>query len=140
MYEISGPWEEEPDKVQWEDESTGMPCLIVRTRGGFLCGYVGVPPSHRYHSSNYTELPYEQFRVHGGLTFAGPSFRKSDPSRGVCYFTEEGEGDNVWWFGFDCDHLGDLAPGWPWTDGNYRDIGYVKDQTRKLAKQLHGVK
>ncbi len=25
-----GPWQSEPDKRQWQDEATGLPCLIVR--------------------------------------------------------------------------------------------------------------
>lgn len=41
-----GPWDSEPDKKQWQDEATGLPCLIVRNRMGALCGYVGVPESH----------------------------------------------------------------------------------------------
>lgn len=38
-----GPWQDEPDKKQWRDPETGLPCLIVRGPGGALCGYVGVP-------------------------------------------------------------------------------------------------
>ena len=33
-----GPWQDEPDKIQWQDEETGLPCLIVRGHMGFLCG------------------------------------------------------------------------------------------------------
>ena len=31
----AGPWQDEPDKKQWRDE-TGFPCLIVRNNGGAL--------------------------------------------------------------------------------------------------------
>lgn len=49
-----GPWQDEPDKVQWQDEETGYPCLIVRNpHMGFLCGYVGVPPGHPAHGLSY---------------------------------------------------------------------------------------
>ncbi len=42
-----GPWQDEPDKVQWTDEATGLPCLMLRSRhGGNWCGYVGVAPDH----------------------------------------------------------------------------------------------
>lgn len=48
-----GEWDNEPDKKQWLDEETGLPCLIVRgCITGALCGYVGVPkghPAYRYH-------------------------------------------------------------------------------------------
>lgn len=26
----TGPWVGEPDKAQWEDETTGLPCLALR--------------------------------------------------------------------------------------------------------------
>lgn len=32
-----GQWTNEPDKVQWIDEATGLDCLIVRHRG---CGHL----------------------------------------------------------------------------------------------------
>ena len=50
-----GPWATEPDKIQWPDEETGYPCLIVRNGqvGGFLCGYVGVPKGHPAYGLNY---------------------------------------------------------------------------------------
>ena len=39
-----GPWLAEPDKEQFADEATGLPCLIRRSpTSGALCGYVGVP-------------------------------------------------------------------------------------------------
>ena len=41
-----GPWQNEPDKRQWQDEATGLPCLIVRNSMGALCGYVGVSEGH----------------------------------------------------------------------------------------------
>lgn len=41
-----GQWDNEPDKVQWIDDTTGLDCLIVRTHRGNLCGYVGVGPDH----------------------------------------------------------------------------------------------
>jgi hypothetical protein len=51
-----GPWIEEPDKVQWIDQPTGLDCLIVRslTTGG-LCGYVGVPEGHPLYETPYNK-------------------------------------------------------------------------------------
>lgn len=81
----SGPWTEEPDKVQWVDEATGLDCLIVRNSMGALCGYVGVPESHSLYGVDYGQCPKREacdadvfcdhrpdsrFSVHGGLTFA----------------------------------------------------------------------
>ncbi len=42
-----GPWQDEPDKAQWLDAGSRLPCLIVRGPVGALCGYVGLPPGHR---------------------------------------------------------------------------------------------
>lgn len=59
-----GPWASEPDKMQWEDEATGYPCLIVRNRFGALCGYVGVAPNHPYFGKtdrHNTELSTKMF-------------------------------------------------------------------------------
>lgn len=50
-----GPWQDEPDKKQWQDEETGLPCLIVRGPSGALCGYVGVSESHPLHGKDYNE-------------------------------------------------------------------------------------
>jgi len=33
-----GPWQEEPDKVQWQDPQTGSVCLAVRGPMGGWCG------------------------------------------------------------------------------------------------------
>lgn len=48
-----GPWQSEPDKIQWQDEATGLPCLIVRGPVGALCGYVGVPKTHPAYGLHY---------------------------------------------------------------------------------------
>jgi hypothetical protein len=82
-----GPWSDEPDKMQFRDEATGLPCLIVRNHGGALCGYVGVDPSHPWHGKSYSDAIGEcgaecsdenhyshriesVINVHGGLTFS----------------------------------------------------------------------
>lgn len=48
-----GPWDQEPDKVQWLDEATDLDALAVRNAGGGLCGYVGVPPGHPWWEFGY---------------------------------------------------------------------------------------
>lgn len=64
----TGPWRDEPDKKQWLDGATGLPCLIVRSPIGSLCGYVGLPAGHDLHGKDYDSVDVD---VHGGLTFAG---------------------------------------------------------------------
>jgi len=150
-----GPWVNEPDKVQWQDEATSLPCLIVRAPvTGALCGYVGVPPSHPLYQKEYSDAENE-VSVHGGLTFSGKCMEDGDEESVICHKVEDGEDDNVWWLGFDCAHAFDLAPRInmtrlqfakteeqkealaKYTNGlHYRDIAYVKDQCADLAKQL----
>ena len=79
-----GSWTDEPDKLQWIDEGTGLDCLIVRNGSGALCGYVGVGPGHPLHGVGYSQCmrtppcddswcghsPGSLVDVHGGLTFA----------------------------------------------------------------------
>ncbi len=64
----------------------------------------------------------------------------SREEHGICHIVEHGENDRVWWFGFDCCHSGDFSPGLTFTlfpnDTSYRDLNYVKEQCRNLAKQL----
>src|SRR5690606_28176723 len=49
----SGPWDGEPDKAVWVDETTGLDCMIVRGPVGALCGYVGVKEGHPWHGRSY---------------------------------------------------------------------------------------
>lgn len=64
----SGPWDDEPDKAQWQDQATGFACLAVRSsHSGHWCGYVGVPQSHPTFGKNYDDVDVQ---VHGGLTFS----------------------------------------------------------------------
>jgi len=148
-----GPWQDEPDKKQWVDQETHLPCLIVRSRvTGSLCGYVGVPASHPWYGKSYNDIHQEyEVTVHGGLTFAGTC--DGEP-RGVCHIVEDGEDDNVWWVGFDCAHAWDLTPSsvaimraiydakgefyHRRIDDIYRDETYVADCIRLLAAQAKG--
>ena len=141
-----GPWMDEPDKRQWTDAATGLPCLIVRnTRLGQLCGYVGVPATHLAHGQNHDEVPGD-IDVHGGLTFSGGCRHPDDEAHGICHVPAPGEPDDVWWLGFDCGHASDLSPGlratlaslgcnahWP---EEYRTVDYVAAECARLAKQL----
>lgn len=85
-----GPWQEEPDKLQFMT-AAGLPGLIVRGPIGALCGYVGVSAGHPYHGVGYGSCPVHcgldryadegqprcehdspdmRLDVHGGLTFS----------------------------------------------------------------------
>ena len=125
-----GPWDHEPDRIDWQHRS-GLELLMLRSYLGAWCGYVGIPPEHTLFGKRYLEV--EGLEVHGGLTFSGKVDRRA-----------------LWWFGFDCAHAWDLAPGLdlgliageqrhslhqtPWIV--YRDEQYVRAQVESLADQL----
>lgn len=119
-----GPWWGEPDRVDWIDPGSGLPCRARRGPFGAWCGYVGLLPGHPWYDVDYDDLDVE---VHGGLTFGG---RLSDAPEAMR------------WVGFDCAHAGDYTPGlvakgFPSYPGEvYRDLAYVEAEIRKLAEQL----
>lgn len=134
----TGPWIGEPNKMQWIDAATGLPCLIVRGPLGALCGYAGIYSGHPFHKKNYDDMDVD---VHGGLTFSDGSQHPTDESQGICHIPEPGTSDDVWWFGFDCAHCDDFVPGMDLTfsyrGGTYRNVAYVAAQVTSLAAQLH---
>lgn len=142
----AGPWQSEPDKRQWRDEATGLPCLIVRNRRtGILCGYVGVSRGHPLFEQHYDAA--ESIGVHGGLTFADRC-QPGEEAESICHVVEPGEDDAVWWLGFDCAHSGDHQPCYDHfgsmltglLEGGhgsaYRDFPYVAAECASLARQL----
>ena len=143
------------DKRQWQDEETGLPCLLVRNGSGALCGYVGVTSNHPIFGMPY-EACYgsydergdgysdDQRRMfhdvdnasHGGITFTSMC-APSDKEHGICHLVEDGEDDKVWWFGFDCGHSFDMAPAYDdRICGTYRTKQYVMDHCAAMAKVL----
>lgn len=150
-----GPWQDEPDKVQWVDEATGLDCLALRApTTGAWCGYVGVPPDHKLHGVPYQDVE-EAFDVHGSLTFSERCQEGwPNPGLGICHVPYPGRPDDIWWFGFDCAHAGDCTPAMeaklrmlglpgepkrerysPWHP-TYKTLAYVEQEVAKLAAQL----
>jgi len=156
-----GPWQEEPDKIQFVDQATGLDCLAVRQPySGSWCGYVGVPESHpafglHYDKANDLAEPdednYHGFKVHGGLTFS--DFCQDEGAEvGICHVPAPGRPDRVYWLGFDCAHSEDLRPGMaallgeyspktlsPYWQTVYRTLAYVQAECAHLAEQLHAL-
>lgn len=145
-----GPWQSEPDKLQWTTKS-GLPGLVVRGPAGALCGYAGVTQDHPAYGADYDALS-DEITVHGGLTFASFCHQGPGPeATSVCHVPAEGEPDNVWWLGFDCAHSGDLCPAINallrksptgryllQASQVYRSLSYVKAHVEHLAAQLAG--
>jgi hypothetical protein len=145
-----GEWNQEPDKLQWKDEATGLPCLIRRGPMGALCGYVGVSAGHRLFEKLYSDPAAEELNAHGGLTFSDHC--DGDEEKGICHVPGNAEPDHVWWFGFDAAHWQDLVPAMysetltkvlgvkfrSVLNGfdTYRNIEYMKKECADLAAQL----
>lgn len=104
-----GSWDGEPDKVQWRDEATGLPCMVRRSPAfGAWCGYVAIPAAHPWRADGapgYDDLDVD---VHGGLTFAG--FCDGDEETGICHVPGPDDEDPAYWIGFDCGHGFDVFP------------------------------
>ena len=156
-------------------------CVVILTTMGHRCGYVAVNEDHPLYEVDYTQdigspLLLEQVKsspvdeinlinafcwdgktsqvsmlcnVHGGVTYSGGT--KTYPTNQI---------DPVWWFGFDCAHLGDakdfkaLKKILPHTKYNHRvecaygflseesvirDSDYVERECRNLANQLEQI-
>lgn len=159
-----GPWQNEPDKIHWIDEASGLDCLMHRGPHGAWCGYVGVAEGHPYFGVGYSSCslaqpcgesycehgPDSHVQVHGGLTYS--DFCQVNPAgeehaeEGICHVAFDGRPERVWWLGFDCAHSGDLSPAYDSSIGQflgrhrsvYRDRAYVEAQCRSLASQLAG--
>lgn len=146
-----GPWDDEPDKMQWQDVSTGLPCLIVRHQiSGHLSGYVGVRPGHPLHGlrahdgdpstrERFNAL-VDEIDVHGGINCGMACDRWPDAeggiAAGVCHEPSPGEPDDVWWLGFDCMHAWEDA--WPTSDlPEYLErMGVVDQAALKQLREL----
>lgn len=154
-----GPWATEPDKAQWTDPATGLPCIALRApANGSWCGYVGVHAGHPLHGAGlHSPRVWGRLFVHGGVDYAGPCQDDDAPiEHRICHIPAPGEPDDVWWFGFDCAHALDYQPGevarmrrdptpWPFPlddlyhPADYCTLEYVQVNCAVLAAQLHAM-
>ena len=134
----SGEWDSEPDKIQWQDSITKLPCLMVRNRLGAWCGYVGVPQDHPAYERSYDDVAAE---VHGDLTYSDKCMEEPK-EKSICHIPGIGESDDVWWLGFDCSHGGDAYPKvsaamlFDTSFSSYKNQEYVTQQVTSLAAQF----
>jgi len=136
-----GPWDDEPDIVEWLHPATRLPCLAARGTVGSWCGYVAIPEGHPDHGIDYGQLD-EHYDIHGGLTWSSDSMPHAADSEG-----------RWWWIGFDCIHSRDIAPELeatnrmfssfstePYDDvlgpRSYKTLGYVEAEVSQLAHQV----
>lgn len=132
--EESTPWENEPDFLEFVDESTGYRCFIQRhPELKHLCGYVELPKEHKLYGKDNmdNEEIFNEIDVHGGVTYTG-EIRFKQQNYTIEYVV-----------GFDCGHWTDYVPfSLPWgmnkiiANETYKDIEYVTNECKNLAKQL----
>ncbi|MBD8640267.1 hypothetical protein [Sphingomonas sp. CFBP 13733] len=167
--EGEGLWKMEADKVAWRDPATGLDCIIRRSKeGGYLSGYVGVPPQHPLYGFEGRALEALGIHPHGGVDHGAPCEEWTPEPISVCHVREQNaakdrnkaraaaaaeidrQHDHAWWFGFSCDKPGDLQPSKhgaaPTVRGVcvglkaiYRDENYVLAHVVDLAAQLHAI-
>jgi hypothetical protein len=140
-----GPWDDEPDKVQWVDGDTDLDCLAVRGPHGAWCGYVGVPKGHPMYGMHLNDAG-EALDVHDGITYAALCQEDVEEGHGICHVPLEGRPADVWWLGFACMSMFDIRPadlplerainipGWP--ESTYKPLAYIQDECANLAAQL----
>lgn len=151
----------------WTTEA-GLRAVVVMTSMGHRCGYVGIGTDHALFGVDYSErhplltlnperstekmspiqiligaskgmdelsTPEYVFEVHGGITYAGYGDGK--------YPVES----NLWWYGYDCGHAGDLpapdselakiyAKSGMDREGEHRSLDYCIAECESLASQL----
>ena len=145
----AGPWHNEPDLRAFD--VLGLRCAVIRhPKLGHLCGYVHVPPGHPLDGvlcGDRVKIPLAYLKFPQNPRTYLPLFfnENNEPEVEVplnwalqvhgCVTYSEHTVDGSW-FGFDCNQLGDLAPGNIHSGGDYRDWEYVVGETEMLAEQL----
>ncbi len=157
------PWDQEPNLVKFEAE--GLPCEMLRHEAGHWCGYVGVGQDHPWFglSCNSMIKPSKEMLERRQLSdislldFALYLVSRKDPEEelpislalhvhgGIGYAEGDDANNDLWWFGFDCGHAGDLVPAvqdiLPKNlRGTYRTADFVIAECQNLAKQLVDIK
>lgn len=116
--------EKEGDELQWDytcNNGVIIHCSIHRNDVKSLCGYITLTKDSSLYGVDYDDI---NISAHGGLTYQG-------------YDQNEN-----YVIGFDCGHYGDLTPyflfkDFPfYSDGEYRDMQYVKSECESMAEQV----
>jgi hypothetical protein len=126
----NGPWDKEPDYVEWITDC-GLKAVIRRVNLGTLCGYAVFDMCEKeyYSSFNLDDLYMD---CHGGPTY----FDRMIPGQQRCE-------ENVVVVGFDCAHYGDLIPSLQSIlkadVSEYKNIEFVRNECERLAKIMKDV-
>ena len=111
-------------------EYKGYRCVVIFSKGGHRCGYVGITNKHplygKYHSDQCLELNMknienDEIGKRGIIPILCMDYENIENGvRPDCYFDVHGgitysddsdtypvKSDNLWWLGFDCAHCDD---------------------------------
>ena len=127
---VRGEWENEPDSEEFVHAE--LPCLVVRTDMGHLCGYVGVPKGHPAYPAKIRDInaamreglqnPKDKskwiLKPHPDAPerIIDISYEDLDVNvHGGLTFSSMGDNyrgrqEGFKWYGFDCAHSGDFLP------------------------------
>lgn len=125
-----GPWQKEPDSLDWKDEKTGLQCRIRRGPMGGLCGYAGVSPTHPLFGLGFNDMvpmpdgwKEQALDVNKmdvvGLFFSSLGGELNNNAlrlsllfsiHGGLSFGNQMDESGDWFFGFDCGHSQDYLP------------------------------
>lgn len=121
-----GPWMTEPDRVDFV--AHGFACLALRhPRHGYWCAYVGVPREHPLYGIAWDADAFPSLEGRG-VNYSNVC------SGAICHTPAPGMPDDVWWFGFDCGRVFELAPG---LEARTRGImGRARTHEDPLVRQL----
>lgn len=148
----------------------GYRAVVIMTERGHRCGYVGVSQDHPLYRTDYSATTPAIIPPNGDdeiglrnpitlLLMAGDPDNWETPEsaidvHGSLTYSDGGEGSDypvisdLWWFGFDCAHYGDIPTpeaqaaetaryGHPMnTHGVHRTLEYCIQQCESLAEQL----
>lgn len=116
--------EKEGNSLEWDYTCSNgviISCSIHRNDVFALCGYITLTKDNSLYGIDYDDI---NISAHGGLTYQGYNQNEN------------------YVIGFDCGHYGDLTPyflfkeDFPfYSDGEYRDMEYVKSECESMAEQ-----
>lgn len=109
-------------RVDFREEIEGY-LLVIFIDDSHYCGYVGIPKDHILGELCYGADTFPSLQVHGGVTYSGKLKEELNPQGLHC-------------IGFDCAHWGDKTR---YSDGEFRDLSYARDEVISLFKQLKSV-
>lgn len=113
--------ENEDSVIERRFACEGFKCLVIFVRHSHRAGYIAIPKGHPAFMMHYDDVPID---VHRGLTFA--DFKLSDIP----------VNKNIYWFGFDCAHLGDNTTWEMEKNGHLWTTAEVAIECEKMAKQF----